>query len=126
MKTKINIDQFNSLVNMINSTDEDLNLAIENIKNLNLDEIYLKLILKKLNNEKRTLLFSSLKKNNIVKYTSINQSVGLDYCSLYNDIINNNANEYKDIFEYILSDHLLNLCQSNNWDFIKTININVK
>jgi len=125
MEKIISVDEFNTIIHMINSNDEDHDIAIENIINLKLSLTFIKLIAKKLNNITRHQFISNLAHKDVVK-SSFSQSK-FDFDSLYNDIMDNNANECKDIFEYLIGNHILDSYKNAlKYNFIKTINVNVK
>ena len=54
IKTVITIDELKELEKMLNAGDEDYNIAVSNIKNLDLDLIYIKLLSKGLYSYKRS------------------------------------------------------------------------
>jgi len=124
MTKMISVSEFNTMVHMLNSNDGDHDIAIENIINLNLSPTFIKLMAKKLNNKTRHQFISNLVHKDVLK-SSFMQSK-FDFDSLYNDIVDNNADECIDIFEDLVSNHILDAYKSAlKYDFIKTVNIKV-
>jgi hypothetical protein len=118
--SNISTDEFFSLVNMINGEDEDLLIAIENIKNLKLDSLYINLLYKATWFTKRSMFKQSLSEEKI----EISKSNDVfTFEELYDEIANQNNNNCKEIFEIMVSDHLSKLIK---FPFIKNIKVNVK
>lgn len=57
-KIIIDVEAFENLVKMLNSSQEDQDLALENIKNINPDLLYHKLFIKTVSFERRTKYMS--------------------------------------------------------------------
>jgi len=112
---KIDLEVFNNLCKMLKSKDnDDVNIAIENIKNLNPDEIVVKLMLKNTAHSGRKELISLLGQT-IWSYSDLTMT------ELYSSIKNpkeplDNLENIKTIYESLVLEHFRHLTQE--YDFI--------
>jgi len=112
---KIDLEVFNNLCKMLKSKDnDDVNIAIENIKNLNPDEIVVKLMLKNTAHSGRKELISLLGQT-IWSYSDLTMT------ELYSSIKNpkeplDNLENIKIIYESLVLEHFRHLTQE--YDFI--------
>lgn len=120
MNKTINTNEFFSLVNMINSGNEDFEVAIENIKNLKLNDLYIKLLYKAVNLSRRSEFATAIESLEY-KIKEVPENFTLN--ALYDEIKNNDTYEYQDIFENIIGKLLLNI---TTMTFVKDIKVTIR
>jgi len=120
MNETISTNEFFSLVDMINSSNEDFEVAMENIKNLKLNNLYIKLLYKAINLSKRSEFVTAIEP---LEYKIKEVPENFTLIALYDEIKNSNVYEYKDIFENIIGKTLLNM---TTMTFIKDIKVNIR
>ena len=111
----IKLDEFKKLIEMLNSTDEDANIAIENIRNLEIDELTLKLILAccRYNSKYGVIKAAGRQPWN---YRDVKTS------ELYREC-NKSTEIHKEIFHYLISEMIGEVF--SDYDFIN-INTNIR
>jgi hypothetical protein len=142
MKKSLSIKDYTQLKLMFNSSvQEDTDIAIENIKNLDVENIYKILALKALNVEKKAKIlnelddlfkeepFTSLKKMTTSSWGVTHGFTDLSWNTLYN-LIKENYNSDEDVklfFEKIFKEETENTVMQNiGYDFISNAKINIK
>ena len=142
MEKALSIKDYTQLKLMFNSSvQEDTDIAIENIKNLDVLTIYKVLALKGLKLNKKTKIleeldvlfketpFTDLKKNVHRSYGGSVVFIDLSWNALYN-LIKENYNSDEDVklfFEKIFKEETENtVMQSMGYDFIDNAKINIK
>jgi hypothetical protein len=142
MEKALSIKDYTQLKLMFNSSvQEDTDIAIENIKNLDVENIYKILTLKALNLEKKAKIltelddlfkeepFASLKKMTTSSWGVTHGFTDLSWNTLYN-LINEHYSsnlKVKSFFEKIFKEETENtVMQSIGYDFISNTKINIK
>jgi hypothetical protein len=142
MSKSISIKEYKQLKLMFNSSvQEDADIAIENIKNLDVLTIYKVLALKGLKLNKKTKIleeldvlfketpFTDLKKSVHRSYGGSVVFIDLSWNALYN-LIKENYNSDKDVklfFEKIFKEETENtVMESMGYDFISNVETNIK
>ena len=116
--TRLTVDEFNSYVNMLNSQEEDYNLAIQNIKNTNLHITLIKLLGKNIKGSK---------KQRFLRGFEITNKDCMTFEYLYNEIKVQQDLDMRIIFEKTFSKILFEgISGLNKITFIESININIK
>lgn len=96
-KTKISVKELVELEHMLNGSSEDYEVAISNIKNLDLKTIYITLLYKNIDSSKKHKFLEEFDMNTVrfIKYS---------FNSIYNTIANDESliedNILKDYFKY--------------------------
>lgn len=137
---EIEINEFKNLKNMLFSSDEDFEIAIENLNNLKLEPIYLIFLAKSLSLDKRKNFFDKLtdskaityfekfKKSFKRRYGQSYESIDLSWENIYLKIKKDypNNDEVKKMFEsefgYEFKEDVIG---TSDWDFINDIELNV-
>jgi len=118
--TRLTFEEFCNLTKMLKASDEDYNVACENVKNLNLDKIYLKLIAKELSLMKRRRFIAYMVENNISLSYDPNE---LTFKVIHSEIKESGHEEHKYIFEKMVNKSVensyLDLEDNDYIDFIK-------
>jgi len=120
MNETISTNEFFSLVDMINSGDEDFEVAIENIKNLKLNDLYIRLLYKAINLSRRSEFVTAIESLEY-KIKEVPENFTLN--ALHDEIKNNDTYEYQDIFENIIGKLLLNM---TTMTFVKDIKVTIR
>jgi len=142
MEKSFSIKEYKQLKLMFNSSvQEDTDIAIENIKNLDVENIYKILTLKALNLEKKAKIlnklddlfkeepFVSLKKTTKTSWGVANSFTDLSWNTLYDLILKNYSTNLKVklFFEKVFKEETENIILENmNYKFIDNVKINIK
>tara|TARA_R100000315_G_C5204488_1_gene120689 strand:+ start:354 stop:716 length:363 start_codon:yes stop_codon:yes gene_type:complete len=117
---KMNIKELDNTLQMLKSTEEDFNIAVSNIKNLDLDPVYILLLGKE--------LVTTQRENYIKEFPHINwpQADEFTYKALYNMLREKDKNA-QDVFTHFLTKTLSeNVLKINSFEFIENFKIKVK
>ena len=118
--TRLTFEEFCNLTKMLKASDEDYNVACENVKNLNLDQVYLKLIAKELSLVKRRRFIAYMVENGISLSYDDNE---LTFKFIHSEIKEGGHGEHKYIFEKMVNKSVensyLDLEDNDYIDFIK-------
>jgi len=142
MEKSLSIKEYKQLKLMFNSSvQEDTDIAIENIKNLDVGIIYKILALKALNLEKKAKIlsdlddlfkkdpFTNLKKVSTTNWGANHTFIDLSWNTLYN-LINEHYNsdlKVKSFFEKVFKEETENkILKSMTYNFIDNAKINIK
>jgi len=118
--TRLDINEFNQLVKMLQSSNEDFDIACENVKNLNLNHVLLLLIVKFLTLYTRRKFIAYLKTIDI----NIN-SEDLTFKNIHSIIPNDDY--YKSIFEGMVNNSIsASYLDLEDNDYIESIKVKIK
>lgn len=126
--TDITVQDFINIAELLEASNEDFELALENIKNLNFDLGSLLLFMKPLNLNRR-MRFYDVFIEDLKNYFSSKHSIGEDLTleKIHNMIFNSNNELSKEVFEKTVTKIILNsYSTANMFDFIKEIDIKIK
>lgn len=134
------IKEFNRIKEMLNSTKEDMEVAIQNVINLDLDGMRVAILAKNLTLDKRSDFIKELSieqtkviekfEENIDNRWGMSKTViNLSWQKIY-DLIKtdySNDQELKDLFEYEFKDELnKGLINDSIWNFLTDIKLEIK
>jgi len=126
--TDITVQDFINIAELLEASNEDFELALENIKNLNFDLGSLLLFMKPLDLNRRMRFYDAFNED-LKNYFSSKHSIGEDLTleKIHNMIFNSHNELSKEVFEKTVTKIILNsYSTANMFDFIKEINIKVK
>ena len=84
---EINIDQLNQLQKMLEGGDDDFEIAISNITNINLNQVYIKLISKNIRPHKRGRFLNALKINGDMTFNGIYNDISADNTLIESEVL---------------------------------------
>lgn len=137
---EIETKEFENLKNMLLSSDEDFEVAIQNLNNLKLKPIYSILLAKSLSLEKRkdffdklidsatTTYFETFKKSFKRRYGEDYESIDLSWKTIYLKIKEDYTNdeEVKEAFKFAFANEFKEgLIMTSDWDFINDVKLNI-
>jgi hypothetical protein len=137
---EIETKEFKNLKNMLLSSDEDFEVAIQNLNNLKLKPIYSILLAKNLSLEKRkdffdklidsatTTYFEKFKKSFKRRYGQDYESIDLSWKTIYLKIKEDYTNdeEVKEAFKFAFANEFKEgLIMTSDWDFINDVELNI-
>jgi hypothetical protein len=134
------IKEFNRIKEMLNSTKEDMEVAIQNVVNLDLDGMRVAILAKNLTLDKRsdfikelsieqTKVIEKFEENINNNYGMSKTIINLSWQKIY-DLIKtdySNDQELKDLFEYEFKNELnKGLINDSIWNFLTDIKLEIK
>jgi len=134
------IKEFNRIKEMLNSTKEDMEVAIQNVINLDLDGMCVAILAKSLTLDKRsnfikelsieqTKVIEKFEENVNINYGTSKTITNLSWQKIY-DLIKTDYSdnqELKDLFEYEFKNELnKDLINDSIWDFLTDIKLEIK
>jgi len=134
------IKEFNRIKEMLNSTKEDMEVAIQNVINLDLDGMRVAILAKNLTLDKRSDFIKelSIEQTKVIEKFEVNINnkwgmsktlIDLSWQKIY-DLIKtdySNDQELKDLFEYEFKNELnKGLINDSIWNFLTDIKLEIK
>ena len=117
---KMNIKELDNTLQMLKGSDEDFQIAVSNIRNLKLDNVYILLLGKELVREERTRFIKEFAELDWPK------SGEFTYKDLYN-MVKDNDNNAQEVFTHFLTKTIHeSILKINSFDFIDNFKIEVK
>tara|TARA_B100001778_G_scaffold329450_1_gene330424 strand:+ start:247 stop:654 length:408 start_codon:yes stop_codon:yes gene_type:complete len=119
LETRLNMKDYLGLCKMVNSIDEDLSVAISNMKNLKYSFLDIRLILKTVAGMQRRRMIKELEE---AGFPGVFNDTALKFSNLYTDIKSKGTDQQKKIFEYLLNDSIVKSYSNiDSMSFIKDI-----
>ena len=124
LKSRLTKKDFHSLKNMIRSAEDDLSVAISNIKNLKYSFLDIKLLCKTLAGQKRRMMQHALKE---VGYPDFINDEDLKFKNLHAEIKREGTKEQQEIFEYMVENSISQgYAGMESFSFIDTIKTKIR
>ena len=127
LKSRLTRKDFHSLKRMIGTQDalqEDLSVAVSNIKNLKYSFLDIKLLCKTIAGHKRRVMQNALKE---AGYPNFLNDEDLKFKNLHAEIKREGTKEQQEIFEYLIENSIhTSYTQIESFSFIDTIKTKIK
>lgn len=124
LKSRLTRKDFHALKNMIKSAEDDLSVAISNIKNLKYSFLDIKLLCKTIAGHKRRLMQNALKE---AGYPNFLNDEDLKFKNLHAEIKREGTKEHQEIFEYLIENSIhTSYTQIESFSFIDTIKTKIR
>jgi len=124
LKSRLSNKDFHVLKNMIRSQEDDLSVAISNIKNLKYSFLDIKLLCKTIAGDKRRVMQNALQE---AGYPNFINDEGLKFKNLHAEIKKEGTKEQQSIFEYLVNNNIqASYSQLESFSFIDNIKTKVR
>tara|TARA_Y100000592_G_C5301160_1_gene235568 strand:- start:37 stop:444 length:408 start_codon:yes stop_codon:yes gene_type:complete len=124
LKSRLSNKDFHVLKNMIKSQEDDLSVAISNIKNLKYSFLDIKLLCKTIAGSKRRVMQNALQE---AGYPNFINDESLKFKNLHAEIKKEGTKEQQGIFEYLVNNNIqLSYSQLESFSFIDNIKTKVR
>lgn len=124
LKSRLTKKDFHSLKNMIRSAEDDLTVAISNIKNLKYSFLDIKLLCKTLAGGKRRMMQHALEE---AGYPNFINDEDLKFKNLHAEIKREGTKEHQEIFEYLVENSITQgYAGIESFSFIDTIKTKIR
>tara|TARA_A100001201_G_scaffold142750_2_gene141861 strand:+ start:85 stop:492 length:408 start_codon:yes stop_codon:yes gene_type:complete len=124
LKSRLTKKDFHSLKNMIRSAEDDLSVAVSNIKNLKYSFLDIKLLCKTIAGYKRRMMQNALKEAGFPNF--INDE-DLKFKNLHAEIKREGTKEQQEIFEYMIENSISQgYTGIQSFSFIDTIKTKIR
>ena len=124
LKSRLTKKDFHSLKNMIRSAEDDLSVAVSNIKNLKYSFLDIKLLCKTLAGRKRRMMQNALKEAGFPNF--INDE-DLKFKNLHAEIKREGTKDQQEIFEYLVENSVSQgYAGIESFSFIDTIKTKIR
>jgi len=127
LKSRLTRKDFHALKNMIRTQDalqEDLSVAVSNIKNLKYSFLDIKLLCKTIAGQKRRVMQNALKE---AGYPNFINDEDLKFKNLHAEIKREGTKEQQEIFEYLIENSIhTSYTQIESFSFIDTIKTKIR
>lgn len=101
LETRLNMKDYLGLCKMVNSVDEDLSIAVSNIKNLKYSFMDIRLILKSVVGTQRRRMVKELEQ---AGFPNVFNDKDLMFLNMYTDLKSKGTDDQKKIFEHLVND----------------------
>jgi len=116
----MNLEQFTNTLQTLKGTEEDYEIAISNLRNLNVDSIYILLLGKELVSSRRAEFMKA--------FPSVEWATGKDftYKALYNECKRRKL-DVQEIFTYLISTNIKDtILSTDTFGFVDDVKIKIK
>ena len=124
LKSRLTRKDFHSLKNMIRSAEDDLSIAVSNIKNLKYSFLDIKLLCKTLAGHKRRMMQNALQE---AGYPNFINDEDLKFKNLHAEIKKEGTKDQQEIFEYLVENSVSQgYAGIKSFSFIDTIKTKIR
>tara|TARA_Y100001972_G_C7390104_1_gene203759 strand:+ start:69 stop:476 length:408 start_codon:yes stop_codon:yes gene_type:complete len=124
LKSRLTRKDFHSLKNMIRSAEDDLSIAVSNIKNLKYSFLDIKLLCKTLAGHKRRMMQNALQE---AGYPNFINDEDLKFKNLHAEIKKEGTKDQQEIFEYLVENSVSQgYAGIESFSFIDTIKTKIR
>jgi len=124
LKSRLNNKDFHALATMIRSQEDDLTVAVSNIKNLKYSFLDIKLLCKTIAGTKRLVMRNALAE---AGYPDFFQDEDLKFKNLHTEIKMEGTKEQQSIFEFLVNKNIqISYSQIESFSFIDNIKTKIR